>query len=192
MEKSNVRGGASKLLPYIVSVSVRRTSGNHLADESGQEKHCSEKNCQQGNVEQRLVRNRAEMHAAGLVYELGGNQPNGNDEACKEHQYAGEPEEMHGLLSESAQEPEGEQVQKAVHETLDAEFALAIFALLVMYRLLGNTGESGILGQIRYVAMHLAIDFDILHDLVAIGLQATVHIVEFDSGNPPGRSIVEF
>ena len=77
---------------------------------------------------------------------------------------------MHRFLSESAQEPQGEQVEEAVHETLDAELALAVFAFLMVNRLFGDAGEPGILGQIRYVAVHLSIYLDILHDLVAVGL----------------------
>ena len=84
---------------------------------------------------------------------------------------------MHRLLSESAQEPQGNQVEEAVNETLDAELALAVFSFLMVNRLLGDAGEPGIFGQIRYVAVHLPIYLDILHDLVAVGLQPAVHVV---------------
>ena len=41
---------------------------------------------------------------------------------------------------------------------------LSIFALLMMDRFLRNSGETGVLGQIRNVAVHLPVNFDILRD----------------------------
>ena len=58
-------------------------------------------------------------------------------------------------------------------------------------RLFGDAGEPGILGQIRYVAVHLSIYLDILHDLVAVGLQSAVHVVEPDARDPSRGGIVK-
>lgn len=57
--------------------------------------------------------------------------------------------------------------------------------------LLGYLGEALVLGQIRNVAVHLAIDLDALDDLVFVGLQPAVHVVEFHPGYSPRRCVVE-
>ena len=47
-----------------------------------------------------------------------------------------------------------------------------------MHHLLAYLGETCILGQIRYVSVHLAIHFNILHHLLAISLEAAIKVVQ--------------
>ena len=46
--------------------------------------------------------------------------------------------------------------------------------------------------QIRDVPVHLAIDFYILDNLVLVGFQSAVHVMQTDSGNPACCGIVKF
>ena len=80
------------------------------------------------------------MHAACLVDKFRGDENYGDYESAEEHQNSGETEEMHRLLAEGAEEPQRKQIQEAVHETLQAEFALSVFSFLVMYRLFREDG----------------------------------------------------
>ena len=61
----------------------------------------------------------------------------------------------------------------------------------MVHRLFGDSLVSGIFRQIRDVPVHLAIDFNILDNLVLIGFQSAVHVMKMDSGNPAGRGIVK-
>ena len=72
---------------------------------------------------------------------------------------------MHRLLAEVGKEPQGEQVQIAVEETVKAKLGFAILAGLVVYHLLANLVKAGVLGQVGNIAVHLAIDLDILDHL---------------------------
>ena len=100
-------------------------------------------------------------------------------EAKEEHQGADEAEDVHGLESEAVQEPEREQVKVAIDKTVEAhELRLAELACLMVNALLADACEACILGQIRDVAVHLAIDFKSLVGIV------------FESGSPLLRFIL--
>ena len=87
------------------------------------------------------------MDALRLVHQLSDDYPYGHDESHDEHQQARIAEEMHGLLPESAQEGEGNQVQQPVHEAVHPELALAVFPFLVENRLLSDLAETANLYQ---------------------------------------------
>ena len=125
------------------------------------------------------------------MHKLCDYDPDSHDESDQEHQEAGESEEMHRLLAEGAEEPEAQQVEESVDETLDSELALAVLALLVMDRFLGYLGEPGVLGQVWDVPVHLAVHLDVLDHFVLVGLEAAVHVVELDSGDLPCSGVVE-
>ena len=100
-------------------------------------------------------------------------------EAKEEHQGADEAEDVHGLEPETVQEPEREQVKVAIDKTVEPhELRLAELACLMVNALLADACEACILGQIRDVAVHLAIDFDVLDDLFPIGFQSAVEVVQ--------------
>ena len=62
-----------------------------------------------------------------------------------------------------------------------------------MHHLLADFGETGILGQVRDIAVHLAVHLDILHHIYAIGFQAAVEVVEIlDAAHAPRRGVEEF
>ena len=62
-----------------------------------------------------------------------------------------------------------------------------------MDHLLANLVETGILGQIGNIAVHLTIDLDILHHILAIGLQAAIEVVQIlDATHLAGRCIEQF
>ena len=63
----------------------------------------------------------------------------------------------------------------------------------MLYNLLTNFVEAGILGQIGNVTMHLAIDLDILHHCLAIGFQTAIEVVQvLDAAHLTGCRIEEF
>ena len=91
-------------------------------------------------------------------------------------------EHVHRLLAKRREEPEGQQVEIAVDKTVQAhELRRAILTGLMLHHLLTDLVETGILGQIRDIAMHLTIDLDILHHRLTIGLQAAVEVVALKS-----------
>ncbi len=85
---------------------------------------------------------------------------------------------MHRLLSETGQETERQQVEESVHETVHSELAFTVFPLLMDYHLLSDTGVSGILGDEGDIAVHVAVEFYVLHHLLPVRLEAAVHVVE--------------
>ena len=101
---------------------------------------------------------------------------------------------MHRLQPETVHEPQRKQVEIAVHEAVQAaELRLAELARLVVHHLLAYFGETGIFGQVRDIAVHLAVHLDILHHIYAIGFQAAVEVVEIlDAAHAPRRSVEEF
>ena len=90
---------------------------------------------------------------------------------------------MHGLLAEAVQEPECHKVQISVHKAVQTELGLSVLACLVVNHLLTDLAESGILGQEGDVAVHLAVNLDVLDNLFAVCLEAAVHVVQVDAGN---------
>ena len=146
---------------------------------------------QKCKVEQRLVRNRTEEKSLCLLNEFFCYDPYCHEASDQEHDNACKTEEMHRLLAECAEEPEGNQVKKTVYESFKTEFADTVFPFLVLYRLFCDTVESSVLCKIRYVAMHFAIYLDILDDFVSICLETAVHVMKLDAGDLAGCGIVE-
>ena len=86
---------------------------------------------------------------------------------------------MHRFSTEGTQEPQGQQVEIAVHKAVQShELRLPVFPCLVVYHLLANLVESRILGQVGDKAVHLAIHLDILHHVLAVSLQSAVEVVQ--------------
>ena len=117
---------------------------------------------------------------------------NDNDEAEKEGDATPQTEEVHGLFAESFGEGERHQVEVAVHETVPAELGGAIFAFLVVNHLLANLGEPRPFGDDWNVAVHLAVNLNVLHHILAVGFQSAVEVVKLDFGDSAGGGIEEF
>ena len=126
-----------------------------------------------------------------LVYKLLDDDPDRTEEPEDEHKNAGESEEMHRLLSESAEKPQRKQIQESVHEPFNAEFALAVLALLVMDWLFSDFLETRVLCKVRNVPVHLAVNLNILYHLVFVGFQSAVHVVQTYAGDFAGGGIVK-
>ena len=88
---------------------------------------------------------------------------------------------MHRAVAELGDEIDGEQVEVTTNETAQAELARSILPLLMMDDLLPYVAETVHLGNDGNVTVHLAIDLDAFHHLVAIRFQAAVEIVQFDA-----------
>ena len=58
-----------------------------------------------------------------------------------------------------------------------------------MHFLLSDLREACVLGQIRDVAVHFPVDFDVLDHLAAVGLETAVHVVELDARDLAGGSV---
>ena len=101
---------------------------------------------------------------------------------------------MHRFLAEGAQEPECQQVEVAVHKTVQShKLRRAVLTGLMLYHLLTNLIKAGILRQIRNITMHLTIHLDILHHRLAIGFQTAVEVVQvLDTAHLPCCGIEEF
>ena len=85
---------------------------------------------------------------------------------------------MHRFFTECREEPKRQQVQITVYKTVEShKLRRAILTGLMMYDFLTDLVKTCIFRQIWNVAMHLAIDLDILHDCLAVCLQTTVEIV---------------
>lgn len=89
-----------------------------------------------------------------------------------------EPRKPHRLDTEFRQEPECEQVQITVDETVQSEFCLSVFSCLVVNYFFAYLAETGIFCQIRNIAVHFAIYLNVLDNLLAVSLQSTVEIVQ--------------
>ena len=96
----------------------------------------------------------------------------------EEHDASEETKEMHGLLTKVGEEPKGQQIKVAIEEAVDAKLRLTKLAGLMMHHLLANAVETGVLGQIGNVTVHLTVNLDVLHHFAAISLQAAVEIVQ--------------
>ena len=103
-----------------------------------------------------------------------------------------EPEKVHRLLAEGAQEPQRQKVQETVHKPVDSELALSVFSFLVVYRLFCDSAVAGVFGKVRDITVHFPIDFNVLYNFILICLETAVHIVQFQPGNFSRRCIVQF
>ena len=102
-----------------------------------------------------------------------------SDEAYEEHHRTEKTEHVHGLLAKGAEEPQSEQIEVAVDKTVQShELGAAVFASLVVHHLLAYLAEAGVLCQIWYVAVHLAVDLNVLDHILAVGFQAAVEVVQ--------------
>ena len=174
------------------------TSGGIATDEFAQEA-CQEQLSSQHHHGEGYIEIGTVGHEGGRDALDNGGQFDASDdqdgnEAQEEHDGTEETEDMHGLTSEDGDKPQRQQVQIAVDEAVEAaELRLAKLASLMVHHLFGYLVEAGILGQIGHVAVHLAIDLDILYHLRAVGLEAAVEIVEVvDAADLACRGIEEF
>ena len=95
----------SELFLDVVVIAVGAVARDHLADEACEKEHHADQDGDQGQIKERLVRDRAETHALGLVDEFGDDDGDGHDPAGEEHKDACETEEVHGLPAKSAEKP---------------------------------------------------------------------------------------
>ena len=72
---------------------------------------------------------------------------------------------MHWLLAKAAEEPQGEQVEIAVEEAVDAKLGVTVFPGLVVHHLLAYAVETGVLGEVGYVVALLLVS---RHEVVAV------------------------
>ena len=94
-------------------------------------------------------------------------------------QRAEESEHMHRLSAEAAQEPQRYKVEVSVEEAVPShEFRFTELACLMVYRFLAYLVEAGVLCQIWYISVHLAIHLDVLHHILAVGFQSAVEVMQ--------------
>ncbi len=85
---------------------------------------------------------------------------------------------MHGLLAELACKPKRGEVKIAVDKAVETKLGLTVFAGLMVHHFLAYLVKTGLFGQIRYVAVHVAVDLYMFDNLVAVCLQAAVEVME--------------
>ena len=59
----------------------------------------------------------------------------------------------------------------------------------MLHHLLPYLAKPFVFGQKRNVAVHLAVDFNIVYHLKAVGLQSTIKVIELYLGYAAGRSV---
>ena len=69
------------------------------------------------------------------------------------------PKKCMGLTPNFEKNQSVNKVKITVYKTVEPKFCLPILAGTMVYYLLTDAGIAGILGQIRYVAVHVAIHF---------------------------------
>ena len=166
-------------------------SDDEFGKESGQEKHTSEDHHKDCDME---IGVDADEHGLGAMregVEFHTAYDEDSDEADEEHEGADKSEEMHRLLTELIEEPNGHEVEVAVDETVETEFRGAELPFAVLHHFLTDLGESGVLSEVRDIPVHLGEDLDILDDVQTVGLEAAVHIVKLDAGDFACRGIEE-
>ena len=99
-------------------------------------------------------------------------------------------EKVHGLLTEPADERDGQQVEKPIDETLEAKLRPSVLSLLVRHRLLGDSRESRPLGDQWNIPVHFPVHGDISHHDTLVGFQSAVEVVKLNAGELP-RYIVK-
>ena len=77
-----------------------------------------------------------------LENEFADDYPQGDGSSYQEHQRTPYSEKVHWLLAELLEEPQAHKVQVPVYKTVEAEFALSEFALVVLDFLLANFGKQ--------------------------------------------------
>ena len=114
-------------------------------------------------------------------------------QAKEKHQRANQTEKVHRFFAEFGLKPQREQIEVAVHKSVETEFGHAIFACLVLHHAFADFGVAGIFCQVGNVAVHIAIHLNVLHHLQAICLQAAVEVVQIvDAAHLACRGVEEF
>ena len=97
-------------------------------------------------------------------------------------------EEVKGPVLVAADEDDGEQVERAAQVALGAEAGTAVAAGTVIDGHLRH--PPALLGRDRrQEAMQLAVDLQRARALAAVGLEAAIHVVHGDTGEPSGRPV---
>ena len=99
-------------------VALTAVARYHFTDKAGKEKLEAEKHGYESQIKERLFCDRAKDKSMCLLDELLDYYPDGGESSGKEHEDACETEEMHRLLAETAEEPQGYKVEQTVYETL--------------------------------------------------------------------------
>ena len=174
----------------LVFVAGGTVSGYQFTEEAGEEHHHADKDGYESQVEQGLVGDIAELQAVYLRDDLVDDQPEGDDEAYEEEHDAPDSEDVHGFLAKAGEEPYRHQVEEAVEEAAHAELALSVFALAVDDDFLAYPGESGVLGYVGDVAVHVPVDLYLFDHLTPVGLKTAVHVVQLQAGYLAGGEVV--
>ena len=182
--------------PYSKKTEVFETCKNILesvaAGKSGEEElgayhhHC------QRDIEIGRVGYESLLDAVGKAVQLVGTKYERRNESDEEHDGAEESEDVHRLAAEAAQEPQCDEVEIAVEESVQAELRRAVLACLMVNNLLADFVESGVLGEIGYISVHFAVHLDVLYYILAVGLKSAVEVVQvFDAADFARRGVEE-
>ena len=145
---------------------------------SGKEELCTDNHGRKSQIEIRTVCNQSVRITGIQVVQLVDSYDSYGYETENKHDRTQEAEDMHRLDTEFRQEPECEQVQITVDETVQSEFCLSVFSCLVVNHFFAYLAETGIFCKIRNIAVHFAIYLNVLDNLLAVSLQSTVEIVQ--------------
>ena len=184
----------SDFLGDVVVVAAGGIAADEFAQKTGHEELCAQHHHGQGDVEVGGVGHEWGSSAGADVVEFVAAHDEHGQQAEEEHERAEEAEHVHGLEAETVEKPQREEVEIAVDEAVEAhELRLSELAGLVLHHLFADAAEAGVLGQVGDVAVHLAVDFDVLDHVLAIGFQSAVEVVEVvDAAHLSCRGVEEF
>src|SRR5690554_759419 len=96
---------------------------------------------------------------------------------------------MHRVFLIPVYKRNGDKIQEPVKKPFNTKFGVTILSWPMFNHLFPNLTKTVPFGYQRNVAMHFAVDMDIFHYFVFIGLQATIKIMQLNTRYQPGRSI---
>lgn len=132
---------------YLIFVSLRSIAGYQFSDESGKEELCTDNHGCKSQIEIRTVCNQSVRITGIQVVQLVDSYDSYSYETENKHDRTQEAEDMHRLDTEFRQEPECEQVQITVDETVQSEFCLSVFSCLVVNHFFAYLAETGIFAR---------------------------------------------
>ena len=165
---------------------------DQITDEAGEEELRAEDECRERHEERGVLAEQIAIDTVAEVIDLLTEEPAEREEADEKDDAADETKDMHRFLAKVGEKPQRQQIEITIEETVDAELRVTVFTGLMVHDFLPDLGESGVLGQIWDISVHLSIDLNILHYVAVVSLQSAVEVMEIvDSRDLARRSVEE-
>lgn len=163
---------------YVVMVASGGGAAQKFAQKSGEEELNAKDNPRKRKVKVGTGGNQGRRGVVQNGNELVRPHHAERNEADEEHQAAKQPEEVHGLLAETADEPKNHQIQVAVDEAIEPELRTAILPGPMHDNLFSYLAEPRLLCHVGEETVHVVVDFKALYHFVFVCLEAAVEVVQ--------------